>query len=93
MSPKKRKRSALDSQKTRSHYDDLEAENENPYRKDPALYIQAYEADISRGPMAQAAAESLEAANVHNSQVKTALIRLGTTTPEVWVDRYDYLLC
>ena len=62
---------------------------------DPSLFIQAYEADIVRGPQAWAAAPSLEVISAVDSKT-TALIRWqpsgtasnGDEAEGVWVDRY-----
>lgn len=80
----------------------------DPFKPDPALYIQAHEADIIRGPRAIALARSLEAQYAEEAQEEspTRLIRLhptedgwrqggrGANEPmqTVWVDRYVKLL-
>lgn len=63
---------------------------------DPALFIQAYEADIVRGPKAWASAPMLEWRPEKGSldEQNTALIRWGThgggdvAQDATWVDRY-----
>ena len=64
-----------------------------PHEPDPALYIQAYEADIVRGPAAWESAPRLEVGKVG---LGTALIRLDAGSREgeedVWVDRYALVL-
>ncbi|KAI0804703.1 hypothetical protein BC629DRAFT_1201402 [Irpex lacteus] len=69
---------------------------------DPALYIQAHEAEIIRGPQARSLARSLEAKHADSVEVKTRLVKLGAPSIEqdglgsqaqaVWVDRYDVRL-
>ena len=64
---------------------------------DPSLFIQAYEADIVRGPQAWSSASSLEVGGVTDPR-STGLLRwnpLGLTSDinaegdeGVWVDRY-----
>ena len=63
---------------------------------DPSLFIQAYEADIVRGPQAWSASSSLEVGDLADSK-NTGLLRWNPSslTPadaehdeSVWVDRY-----
>ncbi|KAL4254179.1 hypothetical protein ABKN59_004543 [Abortiporus biennis] len=65
---------------------------------DPSLFIQAHEADLLRGPRAQAAAHSLETTKKDDKIVFVgeALIKWRSNSgqedenlEEVWVDRYD----
>nr|GAT49144.1 predicted protein [Mycena chlorophos] len=60
-----------------------------PAAPNPALFIQAYEADVRRGPQARIAAESLELAT--HSAGDRGLIEWKTMSSEepIWVDRYD----
>ncbi|KAF7290748.1 hypothetical protein MIND_01315500 [Mycena indigotica] len=55
----------------------------------PVLFIQAYEAEVRRGPQARSAAESLELATHRNG--KSGLIEWKTPSSDesIWVDRYD----
>ena len=71
----------------RAPYDHSETLNESASDKpDPlhALYIQAYEADVVRGPHAQTAAQSLEVVEYTPTtiipKIGTALIRWGGDT-------------
>lgn len=64
---------------------------------DPALYIQAHEAEIIRRPQARSLARSLEAQHADSVEVKTRLVKWGVPSIEqdglgpqaqaVWVDR------
>lgn len=77
--------------------------NTEPSQPDPSLYIQAYEADIIRGPQSQALALSLEAHHAEaiggGSGTRLILWEPSTVTNEerdgetektkaVWLDRY-----
>ncbi|PBK77313.1 hypothetical protein ARMSODRAFT_1079342 [Armillaria solidipes] len=59
------------------------------------LFIQAYEADIIRGPRAKSAAKSLQVDIGGSHSIGDGLIRLGElgndadASERVWVDRYD----
>ncbi|KAJ7074808.1 hypothetical protein C8F01DRAFT_1205653 [Mycena amicta] len=58
----------------------------------PALFIQAYEADVRRGSQARLAAESLELATHGSGSSRTSgLIEWKSMSSDqsIWVDRYD----
>jgi hypothetical protein len=80
---------------------DLELSDPSSSKPDPALFIQAHEADIIRGPSAEAAVLSLTPKDAPASISPSgtvegsALIRWeppgSDFGQEIWVDRYVYL--
>ena len=65
---------------------------ESDARLGPALYAQAYEADIVRGPAAKIAAASLEAPLPNTIETGGALIRWGAQTRPAFPQDEDILV-